>query len=406
MEPPRIFSAERIRMVQLGMWILMIGCVLLQRFIVPVGDTQGIPISLFAGYVATFFMLPVAEVNSSRLMLFCVSGVLALLTSFIVGIERSFSSYSLFELLITYAPFIFVINSGAEEYKRHISPFQWVMVLISVVALVQFVTQSPWDPIDQYLGKFTLQHFNTRPVLEYGSTFRKSNGLFLLEPSYLSQMAAIAITLELLYFKRIWRLGLYVVALCCSVSLSGVAMLSVVLAAYAFRYKKVPHIVIVILATAALMWAFRDNEVVQSVLNRKDELTTQDTSGWNRFVAPLYLTAYFVKDLTAFVVGIGAGNSSPSVNVTLDSYMLGGLFAPLKLLVEYGIFTLVAGCMFLGNCFFSGTRSYILSAVLFIFYTFMNGALLEPYVAYLVLALISLYPAQSQVPRTLPRAVA
>lgn len=393
-------------MVRIGMWIMMIGCVLLQRFMIPVGDSQGIPISLLVGYVAMLFILPSAEISGARLMLFCATAVLAIATSFIVGFDSNFSSYSLLELLITYALFIFVVNVDEEEYKNLVNTFQLVMILVSMVALVQFVTQNPWDPIGQYLGKFTFRDFNTRPILEYGSTFRKSDGLFLLEPSYLSQLSAIAITLELLYFKKIWRLSLYVIGLCCSVSLSGVAMLSVFLAAYTFRYKKVPHVAILSLVVLVFLWLFQDNEIVQSVLSRRDELSTADSSGWNRFVAPLYLTTYFVNDLWTFLVGIGAGNSSSSVNVTLDSYMLGGLFAPLKLLVEYGVFTVIAGCVFLGNCFFSGSRSYILSATLLIFYTFMNGALLEPYVAYIVLALVSLYPVDDQVPRTLPRAVA
>lgn len=385
--------------VTLGVWIMMVSLTFLDRFGVPVGD-QAVSFSLVTVYVGVFLILMSGEgrVDPLRGFLYLCSFVGCIFAALFSGTIFSFSSFAL--LLVLYLPFVVTIDVTVEEYKRFINVWQQCMLVVVAAGVFQFITQDKFDLIKQYFGNYLVSGFNTRPVLNYGSTFQKSDGLFLLEPSFLSQFCSIALTLELIYFKKPWRIAAYIIGMICSVSLSGVAMIGVFLAFYAWRYKKIPHVVAAGCLVLIGMWAFQDTEVVGSVLNRSNEISGEtNSSSYVRFVGPLVETGILMDSLQHFLVGVGPGNSTAEKLVALanfDDEQTGSLWPPLKLMVEYGVLGAVPMCTFLWVCFVSRTRSYIVSIVMLILYVLMSASLLLPQVAYVVLILVSLFPLPSE----------
>jgi hypothetical protein len=393
-------TATRSPFLMAGVWTMVIGVVYLPRFVIPMaggsggGDEQtGIPICLVTAYLGIALILAsgAGYLDRRRLMAWCLMIAAAMLSTLT---SIYFSVMSLWFLLVMYIPFLFVVPLDEGDYRACIGVWQICMLPVVAVAVLQFVTQDTYDPLKEYFGNFLIGGFNTRPILEYGSTFRKSDGLFLLEPSSLSQFCSIALTLELMYFKNRWRVATYAVGLVTSVSLSGVVMLSVFLAWYAWTHKKMWHAALIIAAVIAGGVLFKDNEIVASVLNRQGELSDTDSSAYNRFVAPLVETAYLIPDLPTLLSGVGPGNSSSNVLLVhgIDSEKVGGMWPPLKLLAEYGIITAFIGCLFMWRLLFSGARSHITSSVMTIFYVLMGGGLLLPEIAYVVLVVHSLFP--------------
>lgn len=392
-------TRARAPLLMAGVWVIVIGVVYLPRFVIPMaggGDDQsGIPVCLITTYLGILLVVAsgVSRVDRRRLTAWCLmmaASIFATLTS------TSFSVMSLWYLLAMYIPFLVVVPLDEADYHACVNVWQICMLPVVAVAVLQFVTQDTYDPLKEHFASFLIGGFNTRPVLEYGSNFHKSDGLFLLEPSSLSQFCGIALTLELMYFRNKWRVAAYAVGLLVSVSLSGVVMLSVFLAWYAWTHKKLWQAVVVVAAVISSAVLLKDNEVVGSVLNRQGELLDTDSSAYNRFVGPLVETAYLLPDLSTLLSGVGPGNSSSNVLLVqgIDSTKVGGMWAPLKLLVEYGIVAALIGGLFMWRFLVSGARSRIMSGVMIIFYVLMGGALLLPEITYVVLVLHSLFPRE------------
>src|SRR2546421_359958 len=57
-------------------------------------------------------------------------------------------------------------------------------------------------PLEFLLGPFLIKNFNHVIPIAYGSSIFKSNGMFLAEPSFLSQAMALSFIIERLFFRR------------------------------------------------------------------------------------------------------------------------------------------------------------------------------------------------------------
>ena len=85
---------------------------------------------------------------------------------------------------------------------------------------------------------FIVQHFNKQAALAYGSEVYRANGVFLLEPSFFSQVLAVAIIAELctlggkIPLASATRLAVFSAALFVSYSGTGVLVLAVCLPLY------------------------------------------------------------------------------------------------------------------------------------------------------------------------------
>jgi hypothetical protein len=376
-----------------GMVVIILSDICLQRLAIPLGGTQFVPVVLFTTYLGLALTLASGRVigNSTRLELFALAIVCTIISAF--ATFQSFSAFSFYYIVLVYLPFVFLCPLDDEEYRRWVEIFQWGMTLVSLIAIYQFVTSDPWDPILDYFPTYALPGFNTHPVLELGSNVRRSNGMLMLEPSFLSQYCAVAILLELLYFRKWWRGVLFGLALLSSASGTGTLLLTVVAFAYAWNFKKLPHMAIVLGVIALVVYLFPELPIVSSFIGRSTEYQDPGSSAYERFVGPFFqIFAQLGDSWQNWLFGVGPGNTKDENVALVSSANLGILWAPLKLLVEYGVVGTVPFCVFLLHCFFHASRSYILSAVLLIFYFYLSGNLLAPHVVTLCFALLSFLP--------------
>src|SRR5262249_41306766 len=106
------------------------------------------------------------------------------------------------------------------------------LVAIAILGVLQFVFQGAISRtilffIDYELPtSMLLTGYNNLNPLNYGSPWMKSNGVFLAEPSYFSQVVALGIIIEFSYRRRLWILGIYAAAMFCSFSGTGIFLLS------------------------------------------------------------------------------------------------------------------------------------------------------------------------------------
>jgi hypothetical protein len=379
-----------------ALWIILIGVTFGQRFCFPYATFQ-IPLSVPLAYIGLYLLLSSGQlrINTMGFMLYALTIGLMITTLFFD--KASFSPFSFFYLIVLYLVYIFSIDVSREEHLKALNIYQTLLVPLAVIALFQLVGQmtsgSTWTIFDYIPRDYWLTGYNTRPVLNYGSTFHKSNAEFFLEPSFLSQYMALGMIIEILYFGRWKRLALYAAAIFASFSGTGMALLLVFAAATTIRARRWELLYALPLLLVAYYF-FQDNEYVTAITGRVGEFDTDESSAFMRFIGPnAVVSDLILPHFGAFLVGKGPGyvEQLNQLAVVKANYPV----IP-KLLIEYGMFGLVPFLAFVTYRFFSGSRSRLLSAALFLMYLFLSGSLLQPHTIYLFYVLLVLMPAQAE----------
>jgi hypothetical protein len=276
--------------------------------------------------------------------------------------------------------------------------FQRVMLVMAVIALAQFAEQLTTHThfsLFEYVPKgFWIEGYNTRPTLGWGSDFRKSNGEFFLEPSFLSQFLAVAVIIEVLFFGNWRRIALYGAGIFCS--FSGTGMLLLVLFGIATVIKARRYEFLYALPVLLLVFLLlQDNPYVMAITGRINEFGAEGSSASIRFDAPNEALLDLVnRDFVGFLIGRGPG--------VVDQ--LGKIFgfgesnypALHKLLIEYGLVGTVPFMAFLCWRFFAWPRSRILAGALFFMYMVLSGSLLQPHTIFLAYVLAIALPLSGE----------
>jgi hypothetical protein len=226
------------------------------------------------------------------------------------------------------------------------------------------------------------------------------NAFFFLEPSIVSQFFAISIMIELIFFMKIWRLGLLAAGLVLTTAGSGLFMLALSLPIFAFRYAKrlAPLVLIgllVIIPAAAISgWD-------TMLLQRLDEFNRPGSSAYVRYMGPLTRMVESIQsDPLMAVRGNGAG--STVIDPQHNSLPL------TKLVNEYGVLTTVLFFVFLLLSVFEGAPSAVLSWTVLVYFSVGSGGLSVPiYTTPLVLfgSLIRLRPRADEPATTAPHSI-
>ncbi|MBL8836985.1 MAG: hypothetical protein JNL66_12110 [Alphaproteobacteria bacterium] len=349
-EHPPTAAGFGARYASVSVAVIAGSCLFLQRFGVPFGEFKLHLATLTAfAVVAAGLAFRQVAVNMVALVIYLVF-VAATLASGIVNIEFSSeptlrrSMPSLLYFIGMYAPFVF-------RARRPISPtavFRIIQGCLTVVAwggILQFALQFLGLPLFSFQGfvpaSFLVEEgYNVLNATEYGGSTFKSNGLFLLEASLFSQVMAIAIMLEVLFFKRVLALALFGVALFTALSGTGLMVLVVFFAYFAFggganRAKEVVLIAIFVglfylLATSVF------SELGGYLFQRQGEFFTEGTSAYMRFVTPFRALGEILDRFPTFLlVGLGPG-SAEALRLGFEYNMP----TPGKVLIEYGLIVL------------------------------------------------------------------
>jgi hypothetical protein len=287
----------------------------------------------------------------------------------------SFSPTSLLLLVAVHLPYIFTVP-GSDDKDRIVKFFLGIVTVFAWCGIAQyglqfFVSPRFLFPIENFTpDSFIVQQFNHQAAMGYGSHEYRANGVFLLEPSFFSQVLAVAIIAELCTFGRMSRLAVYGLALVVSYSGTGFIVLAVCLPLCLVAQRRWGLLVLGLLGLAvviALQWNFHANRL----LSRIGEFDSDQSSGYQRFIGGFHLFDKFLwPDLWRALFGYGAGSFvSYSSRV---HYFGAGEMALFKIVFEFGLVGAVAYFGFLFTCLYYSSAPRLLILAVGITY-FLNG---------------------------------
>ena len=358
----------------LGMFVIaqIFGFFFLQKISVPAGDGN-IQINLFVLY-AGLTGLGVAgylAVQPVRLVLFA-GFLLAATIGHVIG-GHSFSIPALVLVLLLYFPFIFVFDVSRPAFLRWMNANQIFAVVLAGIVAAQHIMQLLWgaeswpDMRDFVPENLLFPSYNYMNAMQYGSSIYKPNGVFLLEPSFVSQFAAIAIVVEIVYFRRIWRLGLFFAMLLLSFSGSGLLILALSSPLIFARLSR--QMVLGVLFTLAMMVPVATSiGWLDEISSRAGEFNRPGTSGYSRYAEPIEVVRKSSRDPLIVLRGAGAGATPAS-----------GMSLPVtKMFTEYGLLATIFLFGLICYATFSGTPSLRLALILFLYYNLGGGGMSLP----------------------------
>jgi hypothetical protein len=378
---------------------LLVSALFLQRFSLPFGTTSlGLDLAPVVFILWHQFLSGKLLVQYDRLLWF-LGAVLAITCSLLLNLKSTMlTSYFLF--LTVYSLVTLSRPSTADRYKSTLRAFQFLVMILSCLAVVQFVAQFAVDARelilfyglvpDYLLGTFEAG-WNTLHPLE-GSSLFKSNGIFLAEPSTLSQITALGILIEVLEFRRPRYLFVMVLGFLVAYSGTGLMLLLLFLplAGLGDARAGLSVLLVVMFALGLFATGIIDHSVF---LGRVGEFEATRASGFQRFVSPFWLVAkhFDTASLQALLVGYGPGTAK-----TFSDTWFGGSPATwFKMLYEYGIIGSFIYVCFVASCLRRSRCPGVVVAALIFTGIFLTGYLTTGFLT-IVIVLCTLHGPEPQ----------
>jgi hypothetical protein len=292
-------------------------------------------------------------------------------------------------MLTAYFQFIFIYSlltlsrpSTFDQYKRTLEAFQFLVMLLSCLAVAQFIAQFAVngrelinfygivpDPLFEYA-----RNGGQSTIRELGNGLIKSNGIFLAEPSALSQITALGILIEVLEFRRPGFLLVLALGFLVACSGTGLMLLLLFLPLAALRNGKAGLSALLVVAFALGLLAIGVVDL-SAFLSRIGEFHDTRASGFGRFVAPLWEAAnqFETAPLQTLLLGHGPGTAKIVMSSTLAAKGYGGYVSPwFKLFYEYGIIGFFIIACFLACCLRRSRCSALVIAAI-VFWILLGG---------------------------------
>jgi hypothetical protein len=393
--------------------VLLVSAFFLQRFSLPFAGTHLALDVVFVAFILLHqFLSGNLVIQYDRLLWFLAAGLLAT-CSLLVNLERaSVTSYLLF--LVLCSLLTFNKRSSDAQYMSTLRAFQFLVMFLSCLAIGQFLAQfvvSGYSLVKFYgiVPDVFFTGAHTIHKIE-GSSLLKSNGIFLAEPSNLTQVAALGILIEVLEFRRPRYLLLMVLGSMLAYSGAGMVTLLLFLPLASLRLGRVA--VSVLLVGAVALGLFKSGIIDVSIFqSRSAELESTNSSGFNRFIGPFWMAGHFFSTANLQTLLIGSG---PGTKALLDNAVrYSGINGWLKQLFEYGFIGSAIFICFLASCLHaSRCPKLVLGAVLFTY--FFIADFLITWVCTILIVLCTLHgpevrPVQAgppQIPRSRHRLTA
>jgi hypothetical protein len=374
----------------------LVGATFLSKFAFPPFGAQGIGISLFLLLAALFAgsISGCVSLEPRRLTLFVtLIGILGLIQMLQ---PDSFSIPSFLLLVAVHLPYVFTVPHS-DDSDRIIKFFLGIVTVFAVCGIAQYSLQFVVNarflfPIENFVpDTFIVQHFNHQAVMEYGSNEYRANGVFMLEPSFFSQILAVAIVAELCTLGRASRLAVFGLALVVSYSGTGIMVLAICLPLCIVARCRWRLLLLGLLALAVLI-PLQVYLHADRLVSRVAEFSSIQSSGYSRFVGGFYLFDQFLwHDPWRALFGYGAGSFT---NYTLRVHYAAAEMALFKIVFEFGLVGAVAYFGFLFGCLYYSRAPRLVTLAVGITY-FLNG-IYTPFAHGLALSLLLWNSAQSK----------
>ncbi|MCW5575788.1 MAG: hypothetical protein KIT13_06800, partial [Burkholderiales bacterium] len=218
------------------LWMLLLpvlGASLFSKFAVPGVRADGIGMGFPLIYLAVIIgTLPPGSLRLEpvRLAFFCLMA--GAIGGFTVLQGEHFSLPSLALLMLLHFPYVLYVAGGERVLETLTGTFLNLAVMIAFLGLCQYALQflvpaAYVFPLENFLpAEWRVSGFNMQAPITYGADLYRANGVFMQEPSFFSQFLAIAVLVELAGPSRLWRLGLYFLAIVASHSGTGLVILA------------------------------------------------------------------------------------------------------------------------------------------------------------------------------------
>jgi hypothetical protein len=379
-------------LVSVTIAVMLIATLFLTRFALTLGERElSLPLVVVLLGSALLIVTGAVQVSATRVLLFCTA-MAAMLVAIVLGGSVRVSWASYLNVVLVYACYLGVAPDE-REFERAIGLFRSLMVVIAIAGILQFFAQV----VVKGPTLFTFAGIFPSQIISHGFHYvipapglgglNKSNGFFLVEPSSFSQLTALAIIIELEFFKPSWRLGLFGAGLVLSFSGTGLLLFLAIVPLYMIRRGWGGLFLLAVPATLFAAAVLAGPKLL-ALLNRVSEFGSDQSSGFARFLSPFYLfDEYLFPRLDTTLFGMGPGSIEPYFKLTAFQ-----LHDPTwgKLIFEYGLVGAVPFMIFVLHCFFAGTRSVWLATALFLNYLILGGNLVDARLQVLIVVLVVL----------------
>jgi hypothetical protein len=230
---------------------------------------------------------------------------------------------------------------------------------------------------------------NTMGIISATGQLAKSNGIFLAEASTLSQIAAVAILIEVIEFRRPRYLIVLSIGFLVAYSGTGVSILlmSFPVAFLVTRRAQLP-VLLICLFTAGL---FTTGIIhLSAFTDRLGEFQDTKADGFIRYVSPFWMAAEYFN--TASPSQLLFGNPLGGVGFQRNGFYNASGDTWFNLVYEYGLIGAFVFAYFLATCF---RRSWcpapVIVGVVFL-YLFSGNNLFDPALLIIMVVLCTLRP--------------
>jgi len=343
-------------------WITLVSGLMLQRFVFPAGGSLKISIATPLVLGATGWALLCNSIVIERRRLSMYLGLLAVafLSTAVqynlplaIAPRMSLTSLAYWLAITAFAVVRFRQPMGERTFFGMVS---LAIQIVAVAGVAQFMLQFVGIRLFEFTGIVQDRFLNEDQfavVLGLEGGLFRSNGFFLVEPSVFSQVMALGIIVEAQVFRRPGRFALFFAGLLMSVSGTGWLVLSSYVLVLAIGAGPRGLLGAIALAAAGaiafggLSLALPD--IAEAMTSRLTEFTYAGTSGNERFVTP-FMALNFVWTQAEWAAFTGTGPGSAEQLMVPFFYRMN---APVKILIEYGLF----GLFFYLGLLLRGTRT-------------------------------------------------
>jgi hypothetical protein len=305
----------------------------------------------------------------------------------------SFSPLSFLLLAAVHAPYAVTVPNS-DDGDRILKFFLRIATILAVLGLAQyalefFVNPRFLFPIENFVpGTFIVQNFNHQAAVAYGSQEYRANGIFMLEPSFYSQLLAVAIIAELCTRGRMTRLGIFALALLASSSGTGIIVLAICLPLCLIAQRRWGLLLAGMLALVGILVVHESFHTIR-LLSRISEFGSSHSSAFGRFVGGFYLFDELLwHDPWRALFGYGAGSFTSHAG---RAHYGADEIALSKMVLEFGLVGATAYFGFLFCCLFYSPAPRVLTLAVGI--TYFLGGIYTPFSHGLALSLLLWRPA-------------
>ena len=347
-------------------------CLILQRFGLPIGGQQSaVFVSLL---IAPVLMAPLLFTGQLRIsagpaftfvIALCCLLLTTIMTVLYPDLEKRFSLPSVLELFLL----LFLLlpqPAGAFDTKAVLPIFTFWARLIAVASLIQYGAQFVGLRFFSFASSFpalgpflTEAGYHVEAPLRYGSSINRANGVFLLEPSILSQVMTLAIVVDVFVLRRLKWLALYAAALLASFSGTGALILTVTfLVAGVVSPRQLPRaigaivLMVVLAGVAAVVFPSQFSTLA-------DRVSGDDPSAHARYAEQFTVLQTIATD-PRLVAGFGPGAADGFIQS-------GSMSALLKMFFDYGLLGLLTLVAYILTAWWRSDHPALMLVALFTF---------------------------------------